>query len=254
MNKVEFLDILQDYLTENFSESDIIDILRDYEEFFINGKLEGKSEEEICKTLGSPKNVAKELIREMKGATKEETRSFVKENLETLRKKGRIYFNKANKKAKEFLNSDSIINGSRSSSFVKTIIYIVTGMLILIGLFMIPIFIAITLVLIGGSLVNGLGYILGILLFSANNYVATASIFGSIFLTGLIILGWTIYLNIIKYIKIFIVKYRGWIKKKFMYLRASNTDKRNNSKVKNGFNKNEAVEGETYKEEGDKNE
>lgn len=254
MSKVEFLDILQDYLTGNFSESDIIDILRDYEEFFINGELEGKSQENICKMLGSPKRVAKELIREMKGATKEETRSFVKENLDELKKNGRIYFNKANKKVGKFLNSDSIINGSRSSTCVKTIIYIATGMLILLGLFMIPVFIVITFGLIVGSLVNVLGYIGGILLFSVNNYIAITCIFGSIFLTGLIILGWTIYVNIIKYIKIFIVKYKGWIKKKFMYLRASNTKKRGNSKVNNDFNKSQFVKVEKYKEEGDKNE
>ena len=80
MNKEEFLDILKDYLKGHFSVSEIDDILRDYEEFFINGKLEGKSEEEVAKGLGSPKNVASELIREMKGEFANE--NYARENTE----------------------------------------------------------------------------------------------------------------------------------------------------------------------------
>ena len=83
MNKEEFLDILKDYLKGHFSAYEIDDILRDYEEFFINGKLEGKSEEEVAKGLGSPKQVATELIREMKGSVGEE--NYAKENIDTIK-------------------------------------------------------------------------------------------------------------------------------------------------------------------------
>ena len=70
MTKNDFLDILRDYLKGAFSELEINDILRDYEEFFLNGELQGKSDEEIIKTLGSPKSIAKELTEEMKGQGK----------------------------------------------------------------------------------------------------------------------------------------------------------------------------------------
>ncbi len=50
MTKNDFLDILRDYLKGAFSELEINDILRDYEEFFLNGELQGKSDEEIIKT------------------------------------------------------------------------------------------------------------------------------------------------------------------------------------------------------------
>lgn len=66
LNRVEFLDILRDYLKGSFSEEEIGDILRDYEEYFLDGTIEGKSDIEIIKSLGSPKTIASELIAETK--------------------------------------------------------------------------------------------------------------------------------------------------------------------------------------------
>ena len=37
---------------------EITDILRDYEEYFVDGIIEGKSEIEIIESLGSPKEIA----------------------------------------------------------------------------------------------------------------------------------------------------------------------------------------------------
>ena len=51
INKNEILEILQDYLKQNFSKEEVDDILRNYEEYFIEGTIEGKSEEEIIKLL-----------------------------------------------------------------------------------------------------------------------------------------------------------------------------------------------------------
>ena len=62
MRKEDFLEILKDYLKKDFSEDEIIDILRDYEEYFVNGAIEGKSEMEIISSLGSPKEIANELL------------------------------------------------------------------------------------------------------------------------------------------------------------------------------------------------
>ena len=64
MKKEDFLEILKDYLKKGFSEDEIIDILRDYEEYFIDGAIEGKSEIEIISSLGSPKEIANELLYE----------------------------------------------------------------------------------------------------------------------------------------------------------------------------------------------
>ena len=66
MNRKEFLDILRDYLRKDFSEDDINDIIRDYEEYFVDGELEGKSDLETIAGLGSPKSIAKDLISQIK--------------------------------------------------------------------------------------------------------------------------------------------------------------------------------------------
>ena len=43
MKKEDFLEILRDYLKKGFSEDEVMDILRDYEEYFVDGIIEGKS-------------------------------------------------------------------------------------------------------------------------------------------------------------------------------------------------------------------
>ena len=64
MKKEDFLEILRDYLKKGFSEDEVMDILRDYEEYFVDGIIEGKSEMEIIQSLGSPKEIANELLAE----------------------------------------------------------------------------------------------------------------------------------------------------------------------------------------------
>ena len=62
MKKEDFLEILKDYLKNSFSQEEIMDIVRDYEEYFIDGEIEGKTEMDIIASLGSPKEIAKELV------------------------------------------------------------------------------------------------------------------------------------------------------------------------------------------------
>ena len=64
LKKEDFLEILRDYLKKGFSEDEVMDILRDYEEYFVDGIIEGKSEIEIIQSLGSPKEIANELLAE----------------------------------------------------------------------------------------------------------------------------------------------------------------------------------------------
>lgn len=61
MNKREFLDLLRYYLRA-YPENIINDIVSDYEEHFHIGKENGKSEEQICSELGSPKDIADEFL------------------------------------------------------------------------------------------------------------------------------------------------------------------------------------------------
>jgi uncharacterized membrane protein len=59
MNRNEFLNILERSLG-NMSHIEKNDVLYDYKEHFIAGLSEGKTEEEICSSLGDPRTIAKQ--------------------------------------------------------------------------------------------------------------------------------------------------------------------------------------------------
>ncbi|PAV27948.1 hypothetical protein CIL05_18935 [Virgibacillus profundi] len=61
MNREQFLKQLNASL-KKLSDEEKEDILQDFEEHFDIGKSEGKPEEEISKSLGSPNQIGKELI------------------------------------------------------------------------------------------------------------------------------------------------------------------------------------------------
>ncbi|UOQ84522.1 DUF1700 domain-containing protein [Gracilibacillus salinarum] len=61
MNKEQFLHALQQSLSK-LSEEERNDILHDFKEHFDVGTSEGKTEEEIAQSLGSPGQIAKELM------------------------------------------------------------------------------------------------------------------------------------------------------------------------------------------------
>lgn len=220
MNKEEFLDILKDYLKGHFSAFEIDDILRDYEEFFINGKLEGKSEEEVANGLGSPKQVATELIREMKGNFGEE--NYAKENVDTIKKNAFRVFNKARNKSKEFLNSDAIVKGDISSFAVKLIILFITLILAIPVGTIIMTLIGIGIGGVGATLGNVFVYIAAVIAFSVKTSISVTIFFGGLIYTGVLIIAWTLYIKVVSFITLFIRKYIGWIKTKLMYVRAKN--------------------------------
>lgn len=60
MNKKQFLQQLDDSL-QKLPHDERRDILQDYEEYFAIGLEEGKTEEEIAVSLGSPRQLGKEL-------------------------------------------------------------------------------------------------------------------------------------------------------------------------------------------------
>ncbi len=61
MTKEQFLKQLQAGL-KKLPQEERKDIIHDYEEHFFIGKEDGKTEEEIAKSLGSPQQITKELI------------------------------------------------------------------------------------------------------------------------------------------------------------------------------------------------
>ena len=65
MKKEEFMSELENYLI-GISKEDKKEILQDYEEHFRVGKRENRTEAEISKSLGSPKQIAREVRKELR--------------------------------------------------------------------------------------------------------------------------------------------------------------------------------------------
>lgn len=62
MKKQEFLDLLRHYL-RSLPITVVEDIIADYEEHFELGYEKGKTEEQICTELGSPRDIADDYLR-----------------------------------------------------------------------------------------------------------------------------------------------------------------------------------------------
>lgn len=231
MNKNDFLDILRDYLKGTFSQLEINDILRDYEEFFLNGELQGKSDEEIIRGLGSPKSIAQELMEEMKGQspTSENNTSevFEKVNKEAKRawKTAKVTGRKAGNKAKEFLDSNSVINGNISSAGVKLIITLLTIGIVILAMPIILTMLGGLLTLIGMSIANFIGYLGAAILCGVNLSMGVFGFFACIAWTGFLILGWLLYSLVYKGLKFLWVKYISWVRTRKMYVRVKEQQK-----------------------------
>ncbi|MCH5193235.1 MAG: DUF1700 domain-containing protein [Oscillospiraceae bacterium] len=66
MTQKQYLSELSRHLRFRFSDNEISDIISDMKECFDAGAAEGKSEEDICLSLGAPKDAAASLLGEQK--------------------------------------------------------------------------------------------------------------------------------------------------------------------------------------------
>lgn len=64
MTRLEYLEILEQKLKKSMSQKEVNDIVRDYAEYFEDGKSQGKGDEEIAAKLGYPEDVAKQILEE----------------------------------------------------------------------------------------------------------------------------------------------------------------------------------------------
>lgn len=64
LSKETYLEKLMFFMSFHFSDEESRSILGDYEEWFFNETLQGKTEEEICLSLGSPQKVVSNLLTE----------------------------------------------------------------------------------------------------------------------------------------------------------------------------------------------
>lgn len=64
MKQTEYLRELKENLESQISPEELKDILSDYESFFVSGREDGKTDDEISQELGSPAFLAKSLLEE----------------------------------------------------------------------------------------------------------------------------------------------------------------------------------------------
>lgn len=67
MTKLEYLKILEDGLKLRLGRAEVDEIMRDYAEYFVEGKKQGKSDFEIARNLGNPREVASQIVAESLG-------------------------------------------------------------------------------------------------------------------------------------------------------------------------------------------
>lgn len=222
MNRFEFLDILKDYLKDYFSEIEIEDILRDYEEYFLDGTIEGKRDIEIIKALGSPKNIASELIAQTKGKNREVNKfdikykyKIIKSNIKDKCKQLKSYIND------KFNLNIEYKNHNKKRKLIELAIKIVSLILFL------PTFIIGLLLLgIGFGLISLLALYIGTMpilipMVAVTKDVTWLYIFISIAFIGCQILTWQIYIFVIANFIELIRKYKNWVKRKKLYIKAS---------------------------------
>lgn len=222
MNRKEFLDILRDYLKKNFSEDEINDIIRDYEEYFVNGEMEGKSDLDTIAALGSPKSIAKDLINQI---NEDESKNTKKDKIEDIfiksKRKIKEYFFNCKDFLEEKLTPSLSDNNSLSNKGVSLILFLLSLVLI-IPAFIIVCFMASIAGLLALSLITFLVTIPLMISFSwAAPEIACFFIFLSIAFIGFQILAWQVFVFIVKYMKKIYKTYINWIKTRKIYINAS---------------------------------
>ena len=212
MRKEDFLEILKDYLKNDFSEDEVIDILRDYEEYFVNGAIEGKSEIEIISSLGSPKEIANELLSEsnMENETKGKVESFFIDTKATFKS----WLNKF----KVNLNDKNHVQSRRKIEAMQILITII---LIPIALSIITSTIAFGISLIASVIGIFIGTPFAISLMKVMPEIRMVVIFGFIAGVGLEILMWQLFILIIKLEKKALKIYMTWLKTNKLYIDGS---------------------------------
>ncbi len=224
MNKREFLEILKDYLANHFSEGEVDDILRDYEEYFIDGEIEGKSDIEIIQSLGSPKSIVRDLVYEMKESKVNNSNKKFNKVYDSLNK-FKLKVRDVYKKLKDVINDKLTpsLRNDKDGLSTKLIKIFLTGLSL--GLIFVWL-IFVLMIACGGIVIMSFNIAFFILLgtsgplFVLDNSIAALIVFISIGIVGFDILVIQVYIYILKFGKSLYKKYVNWLKNKKIYINA----------------------------------
>nr|WP_243196579.1 DUF1700 domain-containing protein [[Eubacterium] tenue] len=224
MNKREFLEILKDYLSNHFSDDEVNDILRDYEEYFIDGEIEGKSDIQIIESLGSPKSIVRDLVDEMNSSKiNSSNKRFDKiyDNLNKIKLKFRDKY----QKSKEIINNKltpDLKNDEEglSTKLIKILLTVLSTGLVFIGVLFVLFMIFIGIGIIASNIAFVTLIITSGPLFALDKSITLLIIFTIITILGFDILGIQVYIYLLKLGKKLYKRYINWLKNKKIYINA----------------------------------
>ncbi|MCI9975481.1 DUF1700 domain-containing protein [Clostridioides difficile] len=247
LNKTEFLEILKDYLKKDFSESEVNDILRDYEEYFVDGLIEGKSDMEIIASLGSPKSIARELILQTKEKDTEEEKiintdvlndkfskfkSDMKKGYSILKDEAKEKYNKSKENINDKL-TPSIEEGvgGLSRQVIKVLLVALSLFLIIPAFAFVCAIVSVAIGLICTLIAFVISIPFVIKFITMVPDITMFCIFAIIAFVGLEILAWQILLFVIKLGKQLVGSYINWIKRKNIYINANEKMEKRNKDI-----------------------
>lgn len=259
MSKKEFLEILKDYLSKHFSDNEVNDILRDYEEYFVDGEIEGKSDIEIISSLGSPKSIVRDLVGEMRESKQAEAN----------KKFDKIHdgYNKAKIKAKEqFAKGKDFVNekltpslsgeeNGFSTKVIKLLLTILSFVLFIPAAIYILSMLSAGIVIIAGNII--LIAIVGTSgpLFKLDSSIGFLLLSVSIAALGFDIIICQIYMYILKLGKRLFKKYMNWLKTRNIYINAKERKESKeeiiNEDISNSIEEGTILFEEDYEKRGD---
>lgn len=209
MTKIEYLKQLEDELRYKISEQEMYDIMRDYAEYFEEGKKQGKTDKQIIEALGIPYVVAKQILGEnpddinvaiKKGTSnlKSSFNSFKEGAKNKYTEQKEKYSEKKEQKEQVKRNQPPKVKEKKDSNFLVNFCSIILKLALWIFLF-IPLIIGVGAS--GAGLI--IGSIVGIGFLSAFSFtVSTYTIFtASLILLCLLFGGLTIIFGLIWFIK-----------------------------------------------------
>ena len=214
MKKEYFLERLRDYLKKGFSEDEVMDILRDYEEYFVDGIIEGKSEIEIISSLGSPKEIANELLSESNIKNENKVKGKVESFFIDLKGKFKLGLNKF----KVNLNDNNHVKSREKIKFLQILI---TILLIPVAFGIACSTIGVGLSLIGSIIALIVGTPFAISLVKVMPEIKMIAIFGFIAYVGFEILIWQLFIAVVKLEKTAFKTYKTWLKTNQLYIDGS---------------------------------
>lgn len=214
MKKEDFLEILKDYLKKGFSEDEVTDILRDYEEYFVDGIIEGKSEIDIIQSLGSPKEIANELLAE----SNIKSENKVKGKLESFFIEAKGKFKSGLNKFKVNLNDKEHVKSRKKIEILQVLLTII---LLPFAFAIVCSTIGVGIGLIGSLIALVVGTPFAISLMNVMPEVKMVIIFAFIAYIGFEILIWQLFIIVVRLEKKAFKIYVTWLKTNKLYIDGS---------------------------------